>query len=1224
MLAERLLRFAVSLLVVCTASQFATAQAVYGSVKGTLTDIVSEPIASARVTIVSLGKATRYGTVTDKLGFYAVTDVPPDDYSLRIEANGFKTFQDPLVPVYADSTSTVNPKLVKGSSQEIVTGSAADVSVLKIDRTDIATVLTRNQIADLPLAGQPGQPNAQNVTRLQLLAPGALPVKSTLSVVQNPQQGSFMNVNGQVFSGTAYELDGTDNRDPVEGIVVINPNQDAVGEMKITTQNYSAQFGEATAGVVTVQTKSGSNNFHGNLFGYRQTGWGQASEALSPEITNASFKRSQFGGSVGGALIKNRFFFFADYRGDRDLSGATLNLTVPTANVRSTCVAGAAGDCDLSEYQVPLKAPYADPANNMALLNANLSPQTVYLLNLLPAPTSTTATNNFLASGRESLYSDDTDVRLDFDASSKVKLFTRYSYDTYREDGAPAFGAAGGPGTNPDLFAGRGRAPNQGISSGFSYSFSPRLLTDFRFGFLRYHLDLNAPSFGTAPVQNVISGLNSDTYSSDFPDFEIDPLPSAGVTAGVAPAVTGDIARFGYSQGGSLCNCPLREHEQIFQFVNNWTKLAGSHTLRAGGDFRYVENFRLTSPTSRAGHLEFSNSTTGFSLADFLIGQVDLFARTYSDPASPSAFNAQERQKRMFLYAEDTWRINSRLTVNYGLRWETYFPQSVSQAGAGGFFLIQNNTMPSISNATINVAGTSGVNLQGNVQNSYKNFGPRVGFAYLLGAKTVIRAGYGRTFDVGYAGSLFGIAATEGAPVVAGPLVNLQGQPFVINSPTNPAPVPASQATLPLSSLTSSFTVAQLCELGNSASACTNPGAANSQPPGMEATLYALPARMRVPTVDAWNLTVQHQLSPDMYLEVAYVANKGTHVLTDGTGLAPSYGLNQPTLQGVVQPATFPANNTNNPFCNKYIITPTLGQSGYCTTYEFTRTPLTPWIGAVNYMGNTANDSFQSLQAKFSRRFSGGLSVLANYVYSKLLDYDANYFAIDPRVGYGPGNFDRRHAFTMANIWSPPIGHGRAALGNIGRTADKIVGGWTLSAFTTWYSGLPFTPTYSNCAADLSVGDVQGGGGVAEPCRPNQVGHVSITGNRSDYFTNTPGTILTAYNGNPVCGLDASGNPQVGSRSGPWERPGCGQIGTAGRNSIHGPGFFQSDVALMKAITIRDRVSLRLRADAFNVFNKSNWGLPNPSVDSPNAGSINSLTPSAIQRQFEFSAKIEF
>jgi hypothetical protein len=535
--------------------------------------------------------------------------------------------------------------------------------------------------------------------------------------------------------------------------------------------------------------------------------------------------------------------------------------------------------------------------------------------------------------------------------------------------------------------------------------------------------------------------------------------------------------------------------------------------------------------------------------------------------------------------------------------------------------LIRNNTLAPIENATINVAGSSGVNLQGNVQNSYKNLGPRLGFAYLVGPKTVIRAGFGRTFDVGYSGSLFGIAATENPPIAASPLVNFAKRPFQINSPNNPATVPASQTTLNLSSLTSSFTVEQLCEAaGNSSSDCTNPGFANPLPPARETTLFALPSRIRVPTVDAWNLTVQHQLSPNMYFEIAYVGNKGTHVLTDGVGLSPSYNLNQPTLQGVVRATA----TLSNPVCNKYIPNADGSQPRYCTTAEFTRTPLTPWFGVVNYLGNIASDKYNSLQAKFSRRFSGGVSLLANYVYSKLMDYDANYFAINPRVAYGPGNFDRRHALAMANVWSIPVGRGRALLGDTSKAADRIIGGWSLSAFNTWYSGLPYTPRYGECGTDLSVGDVFTGGGVAEPCRPNVVGHVSSTGNRSQYFTTTGGTALAAFGGNAVCGLDPSGNPQPGSAIGPWQRPGCGQIGNAGRNSLRGPGFFQSDIAVMKEIPIKERVRLRLRVDAFNVFNRSNLGLPNPTVDNAGGGQITSLDPAAIQRQFEFSAMIHF
>jgi hypothetical protein len=1169
---------------------FTSAQAVYGNVKGALTDLSGKPISGAKVTITSVGKGTRFTTVTDSSGFYALNDVPPDEYSLKIEAGGYKTFQNSQVTVYADNSTGVNPKLVPGSKSDIVTGSAADVSVLKIDRTDVATILDRTQIADLPL-------HEQNTSNLEVLAPGAIPVTQVLSRAQNPQQGTYINVNGQLFSGTAYQLDGTDNRDPLEGIVVINPNQDAVEEMKITTSNYSAEFGEATAGVVTVQTKSGSNSLHGSLFDYSESAVGEASSPfLSPQLNNLTVKRNQFGASLGGPIIKERLFFFGDYRGERGASGATTLLNVPTQTMHNSCDSNAApGTCNLSDYG--------------GGTNLTANPATAALLTLLPEPN--VGSQQYRTSGTEGLNSDTSDLRLDYNPAQRLKLFARYSYDIFRQDGAPAFGIAGGPGTNPDSFAGRARTYNQSLASGFSYSFSPNLLTDFRFGFFRYHLSLDALDFGTYPVQSVLPDLNDSLYSSNLPDVHV-----------ISTATTPNW-EFGYSSALNNCNCPLREREQQLQFVNNWTRLAGRHTIRWGGDFRYIQNFRLDSANSRSGYLEFAGPSA------FVSGQLDYFSRTYSDPANPVSFNAAERQRRAFFYGEDTWRINSRLTVNYGLRWEIYFPQYVNQDGAGGFLLIHNNALPGISAATINVAGTSGVNLQGNVQNTYKNFGPRIGFAYLAGSKTVIRAGFGRTFDVGYSGSLFGIAATQNPPV-SSLLINRNGcflgatgtgQPC-----TNFFALPTS-----ISRPTASFTVQDLCNQTNlfDSNNCALTSATGAAPEFATA-LNALPATLRVPTVDAWNLTVQHQLSPNMYFEVAYIGNKGTHVLTDpsaGTGpislaAASYYNLNQATVQGVVQPnvLTVGSNGTTPAGFSCKIIA---SNPNYCLAKEFERTALAPWNQPVNYFGNDASNHYESLQAKFNKRFAGGYSILANYIYSKVFDFDSNYYAIQPAIGYGPGTFDRRHNFTMANVWNLPIGRGRPFLHDIGRAADAALGGWSIQALTTWYSGLPFTPQYSNCPTDFNDQGVN-----IPPCRPNEVGHVSITGNRQDYYTIASGPLpyyqQTGTDPTASCGLDSSGNPQPGQASGPWQRPGCGQIGNAGRNSLRGPQFFQSDLSIMKDFAITERVSLRLRADAFNAFNKVNLGLPNPVVDGGNAGLISTTAPGAFQRQLQFSARIQF
>ena len=1177
---------------ICICGQRSFAQSVYGSVKGTLTDVSGKTINGAKVTIASVGKGTKYTTLTDKSGFYSLSNVPPDDYSLKIEAGGFKTFQNPLVTVYADNTSQVDPKLVAGRAEEVTTGSPADVSVLKIDRTDVATILSRNQITDLPLA-------VQNISTLEVLAPGAVPVTPVLSRAQNPQQGTYININGQIFSGTAYQLDGTDNRDALEGIVVINPNQDSVAEMKITTQNYSAEFGEATAGVVNVQTKSGSNEVHGSAFGYSESAVGEASSPfLSSALSNLTARRSQFGGSVGGPILKSRLFFFGDYRGNRDALGATIVTTVPTQTMHQSCDSATSTLCDLSDYGGP-----TDLTPNAA---------TAYMLTLLPEPNLGNLTNNplltknYQASGLEPLNSDNADLRLDYDSSQRMKLFARYSYDWFQQDGSPVFPSAGGPGTNPDFFAGHARTYNQSAAAGFTYSFNPHLLTDFRFGYLTYHLDLNAPDFGTYPVQSVLPALNNSLYSSDMPDVQVD-----------------GYWRMGYSAGANECNCPLREHEQQFQFVNNWTRMASGHVFRWGGDFRYIRNFRLDSTNSRSGFLEFSNTSSTpvpNQVQNFVAGSLAFFDRIYSDPSSAFAFDAGERQKRAFLYGEDTWRINPRLTVNYGLRWEVYFPQLVSQAGGGGFLLIHNNTLPAIDAAAVNVAGTSGVNQQGNVENTFQNFGPRVGIAYLAGSKTVLRAGYGRSFDVGYSGSLFGIAATQNPPVAA-LLVNRNG--CNIGGATKPC-----QNYYSISMPTTSFTVQDICNRGNSVVDPQNcvPTTALAAPT-LAMALNALPARLRVPTVDAWNLTIQHQLASDMYAEVAYVGNKGTHVLTDPSAAttggpinlatASYYNLNQPNLRGLVQSAL----TTSKTICSQ-----TTTNNSYCLLHEFARTPLTPWNQPINYYGNNASNNYNSLQVKFNKRFSAGYSVLANYVYSKILDYDNNYFAVDPQIGFGPGNFDRRHSFTMANIWSLPIGRGKPLLHDLGSAADKVIGGWSIQALTSWYSGLPFTPGYSKCPNDLGSG-----GANLQPCRPNIVGPVKITGNRSAYYTRASNVLLPATGTNAlVCGLDSNGNPVPGQPDGPWQRPGCGQIGDAGRNSLRGPQFFQSDIAVMKEISLTERVSLRLRADAFNAFNRVNLGQPDPIVDDlnsagvSNAGVISSTAPGSFQRQLEFSAKVQF
>lgn len=1176
-------------------TRIAEAQSVYGQISGTFSDSSGAPVAGAKITVTSIEKGSKVTASTNQSGYFVVTDLLPDNYSLKVEAGGFKTYEDHTVPVYADYTSRMDVKLARGEAKELTAGTPGDVSILKVDRTDVSTILSHGAINDLPFRDI----HNLNASRFELLVPGALPTSIALASSQNPQGGRAINVNGQHWTGTAFQLDGTDNRDPLEGLIVINPGLESVTEMKVTTQNYSAEFGEATSGVVTIQTQSGTNAWHGSAYEYRLSDWGEAQDPFSL-LGPAPTRRNVFGASLGGPIAKNRIFIFGNYQGARDSLGSRLLLSVPTNQVRSTCVgpnSGGPANCDLSEYPFAIYDPksHQQYAGNLIPNNAKggvitISPQAVSLMQFLPAPNfggPHDITNNYLVSGAEGFNGDESDMRMDFNASSKLKVFGRYSFADFRQDGVAAFGLiAGGQGINPDEFAGTGRTRNQGLSTGFAYTFRPSLVTDFRFGYFRYRLNLDSPDMNSRPVDSILPGLvSSDPLSNGMPDFEI---PGQ---LNLSP--NGDYLRFGYSLQANSCNCPLREREQQFQWVNNWTKTSGNHQFKWGTDIRYLQNYRLSSSRRRAGHFTFdpsktstsSDPTSGLGLATFLIGRVTAFDRFVQNPADPDSLDAGERQYRYFFYGQDTWRVSPRLTVNFGLRWEIYNPQTVTGAAAGGFLVPVFTNLPA---SPFNVPGTSGIGSNGGIEHNYKNFGPRVGIAYLIAPKTVLRAGYGRSFDVGFGGSIFGVSATQNPPVMAFE----QSAPFTLAQLANPT----TQLNFVFPATGTPFTINTL---------------AADDPNKNRALVYAVPGRLRLPTVDSWNFTIQHELSSTTYFELSYVGNKGTHLFTDGTDDQPYYNLNQPSL------TNFIIHSSSNPgLCASPASLP------FCTTSTLSRKLFQPWPAPIRYFGNDSSNNYNALQTKIEKQFRSGYGLLAHYTWSKGLDHDSAYFPFNPRVGYGPANFDRTHAFVMTNIWALPIGRGKALLGSIGPGEDKVVGGWSISAVTSWYSGLPFTPSYFGCGQDQD----------SAVCRPNVVGNIKITGSRNAYFSTTGGNLLSAScfgtGTNQVCGFDPNtGIPMPGASLGPWQRPGAGQIGNIARNSLRGPGFFQSDISVGKQIFFTEQLNLRFRADILNAFNKVNMALPNSCVDcvgTQGAGTISSLASGAYQREYQFSLKLQF
>ncbi len=1100
----------------------ALSQAVYGNIFGTITDQSGAAVAGVRVTVTSVQKATTFQTTTNDAGNYTVTHLIPDQYDVRAEAPGFNAFESKSIQVYADEAARIDVRLRIGGSSETVVVSTEDVPLLKVDRADVATTFSNREVESLPLLNR-------NFTSLELLTAGTSELPWQHAAFENPQGGIQIMVNGQHFSGTSFQLDGTDNRDPILGIIVINPTLESVTQTKVTTQNYDAEFGQALAGVVTVQTKSGTNDLHGSAFEFRRTGWGQARNPFTQPSDQSlpPIKWNQFGGSIGGALIKNRLFFFGDYQGTRRSDGASVRLSVPTALVRSTCLDSSKPLCDLSEYPQELFDPATGNVSqftNNQIPRSRISPQAVNLLNLLPPPNVPGAgiIQNFIASGAAKFNGDNFNIRIDHNATERLSIFGRYSFADFRQHIVGAFGVvAGGPGLSPDnVPAGQSLARNQSIAAGFNYVLNPNLLADFRFGFFRYHVNVLPNEVGTTPAKDAgIPGLNlGDPLTSGMPQFFIQGQEGEDIFLGVLG--------------------PELETEQQFQWVNNWTETTGNHTLKWGADIRYAQNLRVAGTFPRSGHLDFLNSRTqgpsggGLGLATFLLGDVSVFGRVVN-----SITNAGERQNRWYFYGQDTFRVTRNLTFSYGLRWEIYFPQSVTGKGAGGW--VDLNT------GLIRVAGYGNINLQGNVKNDFTNFAPRVGIAYQANPKTAIRLGYGRSFDIGVFGSVFGHTATQNLPVLVTQELSPSSNTGTVFSLSTGPPAPTFVTVPPSGQF----------RLPNQIGA------------------FAVPTKLRLPTLDAWNVTVQHAIAPTLSVQVGYVANKGTHVFAGDT---PNYDVNQASIVGFGTLTT----DERKPFFKKF-----------------------GWTQQIFYFGNDASDNYNALQAAIEKRFSKGYQFLAHYTWSKALTYDSDYYAIDPRLNYGLSNSDRKHVFVLTSVIDLPFGKGKTFLGNASGFADRIIAGWSLASTTSWESGLPFSPAYSSCFADRDTG----------PCRPDIVGTVHVTGSRNDYFTTTGGVPL-GPNGVP------------GDTVGPWRRPAFGTFGNAARNSLRGPGFFQADLSVAKNFSLREAVSLQFRTDIFNLFNNVNLDNPQPCVDCADGGKIfnTAFGGAALQRQIMFSLRLQF
>jgi len=1041
---NKLVYLLVSLLLLL--GQFAFGQAVYGNIVGTVNDPSGAAVPNATVIIKDLDRGGEYKTVTNARGNYEQTHLLAGRYLVSVTAAGFSLFES-TADIQIDASTRVDARLgVQGATAQVEV--TEETPLLKVDRADVSSTLTTRELGGLPILNR-------NLTQMLLVTPGTQLNDWTHAAAENPQGGYQIDVNGQQFTSNGFLLDGTENESAILGIAVVNPNLDSLQEFKITTSNYDAQFGSVAGALLQATTKSGTNSYHGSAFEYLRNDVFNAADRFSQ--TNLPLRWNQFGGSFGGPIKKDKLFFFGDYQGTRRRRDASLITTVPTAAERSGDLTGLLGDficSDGSSSPTGCASPVMvtttegkavaaqqgmvfDPTTGNGDGTGRKAISTGGQVNVLSVPASITSilkflpqpniagagiANNYDAIGAEQFNSDQVDGRIDYNFSDKMHMFGRYTLADFDLSAPGAYGTeAGGPALNGINFAGSSLDRNQSLALGSTYALSSSLITDFRFGFYRYRIRVQPNGVGTTPATD--AGL---------PNLNLGTTETSGMPAFYVQGNGG--FNFGYALGVNQCNCPLKETENHFQWVNNWTKTKGNHTIGWGADIRRAQQQRIPSDSHRSGEITFSDGvtgsadvdgvgggTTGAALASFLLGDPSNFARYFTG----SGFHPGLRQTRLFFYAQDSWRATAKLTLSYGIRYENYLPQTAaSQGGAGSF---DPNT------GEVLVAGEGSVPLNMGVKAYNLGFAPRLGFAYQVQQHTVVRAGYGRSFSPAGLGAVFGQAPDYDPPIT---------NPQQINQNNNYSPVFNLFAGPPLP---------------------VNPAIGSNGryplPNGLNVFyFFNPPSSYRIPLADSWNLTLQHQFTSSLTGEIAYIGNVGRHLFV-------------------------------NPNVNQAALDPNCVADGTCDNYDARRAYFQKF-GLEQGLFETCNcdnSSYHAMQVKVQKRASHGLDFLVTYTYGKAMANSETGSPFSNSLNWwqdhGPANYDRTHTLTVSHLWEVPFGRGRHWGSAASKPIDLILGGWDFTGVTTVESGLPFTPNVSN--APLVYADLN-------QVRADQIGDPSV------------------------------------------------------------------------------------------------------------------------------------
>ena len=1115
-------RCLVVFLLICVSSRFAPAQNA-GSLRGRVLDPSTRAIAGAEVTATEQATGTARAGVTSAAGEFRLDQLLPGRYRVEVQAPGFTRLVRRNITLTTGTTSDVDLTLAVGASDQVVTVSA-DAPLLQTATSDIQTAVPQASIVGLPL-------NGRNFVQLATLAPG----------VSLPPGTLLPRINGGRPRTNEYLFDGISALQPEPGQVAFFPIIDDIQEFTVESNNVPAEFGRFNGGVVNLSTRSGSNTVHGSLYEFfRNEQLNARNYFATADARRPEYRRNQFGATLGLPILRNRLFFFGGYQGQQQAIGITRISTVPTLAERQGNFAGVAHIFDPNRT-VFSNGAYTRPEFPNDVITRPFDPAAAALLARIPAPTSTAAANNYSRTANDADHQNQFDARMDANLGHADRAFGRYSYFHDVENPVSPFpegsGAITGSVTGTGNVSGLSNVLGQQAVLNETHTFSPHILNDARVGYTRR--------------SNNIAGVSLPGSSSSA-------LGIPGIPAGSAFANALSLFTFtGFQQLGSSASVFSQYQTGVWELIDTVQIDAGRHAFKFGGDLRWYQ-LNAIAPPSPTGSFAFTTTgtnqqgltlpptdkrTNGNALASFLLGQGDTFSIDLQSSTIRPRDNIQE------FFAQDDWRATPQLTLNLGVRYTLHHP-STEKSNQGAIF--------NLGTQQLQYLGVGGFSKSAR-ELHYGNFAPRLGFAYRVTPRTVIRSGFGIVF------------------------IDQSGATTPFTTPQFPFIQNVRQATQ--DSINAAFALS---------SGPTVQPIALTPYAGLGQSVYTANRELGSGYVQQWNFAVQRELTPNLSFEIAYV---GSHIVHVGT---PDANLNQipisqlpaeSTAAGLAALKALQA-KVKNPYFNQIPASSALGQPTIAAAQLLKPYPRFQHIAA--YRNNTGTTNFNALEAKVEQRLSGGLSLLLSYTHSKLIDEASSVFSSTvfsspssnslvgadyarPYLERDSSTGDVPNVASLSGLYQLPAGRGhRFASGGV---PSAVLGGWNLNAVASLQSGMPLAVT-------MATNDYAFAGIVTR--RPDLIAPPALPPD-----ARTPVRFFnTAAFAAPIA-----------------------VVGTASRNPVRGPAYRDLDLAAIKHTALSERLDLEFRAEIFNITNTPAFAQPNGSFGTAAFGSITATTtdPRVVQ-----------